>query len=259
LPITVFSSIAESEKTAAVERLIEGSTPSQDFFLMVILAVLMATLGLLLNSTSVIIGSMLIAPILHPILSFSLGITMVDIPLILLSLRTFLISVILAILFGIGATILFGYETVLLNSEIISRTHVNELHLAIAVIAGLAASFALVKEKLSETVPGIAISVALIPPLGVSAIGFATKDWETALGALANFGVNTIGIVVASIIIFTLMHFYSERNKADQTIKKEDIKLKREVSEAATGKKSISKRKTKTKKKKKGLLKRILG
>ena len=76
--LTLFNDITEKDKAKAIENLIFNSSPRQEFFLMVVLAVSMATFGLLLNSNAIIIGSMLVAPILFPILGLSLGIVMVD-------------------------------------------------------------------------------------------------------------------------------------------------------------------------------------
>lgn len=90
--ITLFTELTEKEKAQAIEDLIYNASPRQDFFLMVVLSVLMATFGLLLNSPAVIIGSMLVAPILFPILGLSMGIVMVDSQLIGRSIGTLLKS-----------------------------------------------------------------------------------------------------------------------------------------------------------------------
>ena len=86
--LVLFNNLTENDKSVAVEHLIKSSTPSQDFFLMIILSVLTATFGLLLNNVAVIIGSMLIAPMLYPFLSLSLGVTMSDAGLISRSFYT---------------------------------------------------------------------------------------------------------------------------------------------------------------------------
>lgn len=228
--ITLFNTLSEKDKSKAIERLIRGSTPRQDFFLMILLSILMATLGLLINNSAVIIGSMLIAPMLYPILSLSLGIIMSDSGLVGRSVKTLVISTGLGIAAAFSAAMFFpggGF-----TPEIMIRTQPSLPFIAIAIIAGFAASFALVKPQLSETLPGIAISVALIPPLAVVGIGLARFNWVVMSQSLILFVINIIGIVFASMITFSLMDFYVKRSLAQETAIKEDLKVEREKEEA---------------------------
>lgn len=232
MPITVFSNFTEKDKDTAVERLISGSTPSQDFFLMVVLSILTATFGLLLNSSAVIIGSMLIAPILNPLLSLSMGIIMSDYKVISRSFWTIVKSVLLSITAANIASLLFSTQFTAITPEIASRAQPSLTYVVIAIIAGLAASFALVKPHLSETLPGIAISVALIPPLAVTGIGVSKLNWDLISGSFLLFVVNTIGIIFASMVTFALMDFHRERKAAENTIAREDRKIEHEKEHA---------------------------
>ena len=99
--IILFNNLKEKDKSIAIERLISGSTPSQDFFYMILLSILTATFGLLINNSAVIIGSMLIAPILYPILSLSLGIVMSDAKLISRAFYTVIKSMTLGIIISV--------------------------------------------------------------------------------------------------------------------------------------------------------------
>lgn len=226
--LVLFHNLTNKDKSEAVERLIKGSTPSQDFFFMIILSILTATFGLLLNSAAIIIGSMLIAPMLYPILSLSLGIIMSDSKLISRALYTTL----KASVFGIGAaflaTLFFNSQLNEVTPEILSRTQPTLPYLIVAIIAGFAGSFALVKPKLSETLPGIAISVALIPPIAVTGIGIAKLSWAVISGSFLLFLVNTTGIIFASLITFSMMNFYVKRGEAHQAAEKEDHKQEKE-------------------------------
>lgn len=228
--LTLFNTLSEKDKTRAIEWLIGGSTPRQDFFVMIVLSVLMATFGLLINNSAVIIGSMLIAPMLYPILSLSLGIIMSDTQLIARSFSTTLKSTGL----GIGAAFLAAlfFHKGELTSEIILRIQPSLPHIAIAIVAGFAGSFAFVKPQLSETLPGIAISVALIPPLAVVGIGLAQFNWTIISQSMILFVVNIIGIVFASMITFSMMDFYMKRQEAKETAIKEDLKIEKEKKEA---------------------------
>jgi uncharacterized hydrophobic protein (TIGR00271 family) len=236
MALVLFNNLTSKDKNDAVERLISAGSPRQDYFLMIVLSVLTATFGLHLNNPAIIIGSMLIAPMLYPLLSLSLGITMSDYKLI--SRSTFTLAKSMA--FGIGsaivATWLFSSQFEVITPEILSRAEPSLTIVMVAIIAGLAGSFALVKPQLNETLPGIAISVALIPPLAVIGIGIAQFNWSLVHGSLLLFIVNTIGVIFASMITFSLMNFYVKREKAQEVIKKEDKKIEREIKRAEEAK-----------------------
>lgn len=221
----LFNNLTEKDKSDAVERLITNSTPHQEFFLMVIFSILMATFGLLLNSAAVVIGSMLIAPILYPILSLSLGIVMSDSKLISRALYTVLKSIGIGIASAIIITLFFSAKDSGTTSEILARTEPSLLYAAVAIVAGLAISFSLVKPLLNETLPGIAVSVALIPPIAAIGIGIAKLNWLIVSGAFMLLVINVFGIIFASMLIFSLMNLYLKKKVAIETAKKEDKKL----------------------------------
>jgi len=227
----LFNTISGKEKTEAVENLFAHSSPSNDFFLLVILSVLMATFGLLTDSSAVIVGSMLIAPMLYPILGLAMGITMSDFSLVSKSFKTLVKAAIIGIIISTVVALLFSSQTDSYTKEILERTKPSLISISIGAIAGLAAAFALVKPKLNETLPGVAISVALIPPLAVVGIGFATANMNVLLNALLLFFINAIGIVFAATIIFSLMNFSSAHKKAQEVVKEEEKKIEKEKGE----------------------------
>lgn len=214
------------EKKKAVEKLIDHSSPSYEFFLMVALAVFMAAFGLLIDSPAVVIGAMLISPVLYPTMSCSMGIVMSNEKLIRRSLVTLLKSMLVMIGAAFITGLFFASRESLLLGEIISRTIPSLTHAIIAVVAGLAGSFALVKPKLSETLPGIAISVSLVPPLAVTGIGLALLDGAIIRGSLLLFFVNALGIIFASLFVFSAMNFYVKRGTAERAIEKEEEEKK---------------------------------
>lgn len=227
----LFNRLTEKDKSSAIKKLIADSTPDQDFFLMVILSILMATFGLLIDSTAVIIGSMLIAPILSPILGLSLGVVIADHKLISRSFYTVLKSLAYGIAGAAIVTLLFNSNYVE-NSEILARTEPSMIYAAIAVVAGLAASFALVMPEISPSLPGVAISVALIPPIAVTGIGVARFDWHIISNSFLLFAINAAGIVFASMVIFSLMNLYVKRKVVANAVEKEDEIARKEVEEA---------------------------
>lgn len=232
---TLFSSLTEKDKNTAIQHLIMESTPRDEFFLMTVLSVIMATFGLLINSAGVIIGSMLIAPLLSPILGVSLGVVMADSRLILRSFFTIIKAIAWSLPFAVIVTLLFSSQadlSMILNAEILSRAEPSIISIAIAIVAGLAASFALIKPSLNATLPGVAISVAIIPPLAVTGIGIARLDWALMTDSFILFLINVIAIIFASMIVFSLMNLYVKRPVAEKVIEREDEQLEKEKEQA---------------------------
>jgi uncharacterized hydrophobic protein (TIGR00271 family) len=225
--ISHFRVVGEADKARAIKSLIEDSTPDFNFFFMVTLSVLMASFGMLADSVAIVIGSMLIAPILNPILSLALGVSMSDYKLMSRSFYTIVKSIIIGIIAGIVATIFFSSNGDI-TSEILARTEPSLVFFFVALISGIAVSYALVKPNLSETLPGVAVSVALIPPLSVIGIGIAKFNWEVVAGSSVLFLINVVGIVFASMVSFSLMDVNKKQKVVDSAIKKEDQRVERE-------------------------------
>jgi uncharacterized hydrophobic protein (TIGR00271 family) len=225
-----FQSIDQADKTRAVRKLVKDATPDFDFFFMITLAVLMATFGLLAGSETVVIGSMLLAPILHPVLGVALGISMSDHRLIRRSLVTVGKAALVSIVAAIAATFLFafGADGHGINDIILARTAPSLLFLVVAIVSGLAVAYSIVKPDLSEALPGIAVSVALIPPLAVIGIGIAWFSPAMVAGASMMFAVNVLGIVAAAMASFSLMDVHEERTVAEKTITQEEKRVERE-------------------------------
>jgi uncharacterized hydrophobic protein (TIGR00271 family) len=227
-----FRNIRESDKSKAIEVLITNSTPDYSFFLLVLLSVLMATFGLLLDIVAIVIGSMLIAPILYPILSLSLGIVMSNKKVMNRASYTVLKSVAMGVAAAFIVTIFFDGSGQISPSEIISRTEPSLAYLLVAFIAGIAVSYTLVRPGMTETLPGVAVSVAIIPPLAVVGIGVARVDPDIVIGSIVLLGLNIVGIIFASLLSFSLFDFYVKQKVAVTTIKKEDVRVEREKKKA---------------------------
>lgn len=221
MPIIFLENLTEADKTRTVEKLIKESTCTTDFILMTCLSMLMAALGIAINNVPIVIGSMLISPVLFPVLSLSLGIVMSDMKLIG---RSFY-AMVKSILIGLALVLVFS---MFINFELDGPTSLihnfqpSLIYFLVAFIAGLAASFALAKPEVSETLPGVAISVALIPPLAAVSIGIVNLDWEIVSSSLKLFLLNVVGIVFSSMLFFSMMNFYIKRVIVKKIIKEED-------------------------------------
>jgi len=231
MPLTLFNSLTRKERKDAVASLIEESTPRQYFFLLVGVAVGMATIGIYLNSAAIVIGSMLIAPILYPFLTLALGVVISDMPLISRSFVTAFKAIFLAVAVGAFVAVFLPSSRSVISEHSFVATP-TFAYSVVGFLAGLAASFAASRPTLNESLPGVAISVALIPPLAVAGMGLARFNWLAVSEAMTLFAVNVAGIVFASVIVFSLMRFYDNRMVAREVVHKENRKVKREEKRA---------------------------
>lgn len=216
--------LSDEDKGSAVKKIIDSSSPSMDFFFMLVVSGMLATIGLLINNMAVIIGSMLVTPLLAPILSLALGISMSDRELIKRSVIVLGKST--ALVLGLNtfiAFIMLPYNN--LQTEIIESFNPHVAYFYVAILSGLAGTFAFVKPKLSAALPGVAIAVALIPPLAAISIGIATLNYQIFAGAFQMFLINLTGIIFISLLVFSMMGFYSTRKIAREEINDENSKL----------------------------------
>ncbi len=192
------------------KRLDEYSSPSVEFFVLIGLSAALAVTGLALDNTAVVIGAMVVAPLITPIFGFSLGLLVIRIRRITKSLMTTALGSLFAV---VSATLITKVIIVLegtgieFTNEIVSRTEPNLLFFFVALFSGLAGAYTYAKPKLSERVAGIAIAVALIPPLAVIGIAVAQELWNIAYQSMLLYLFNLAGIIFGSVIMFVLLGF----------------------------------------------------
>ena len=225
----IFSDVSSEEKNEAISVLIEHSAPRRDFFLMVSLAVAMAVFGIYLDSIVVLIGSMLIAPVLYPVLTIALGIVISDISLIKRSVNTLWKSIIYAIIISIVIGLFLPLNTPTIPG--IEGDSIIVVYALVAIASGVAASFAMAKPAMNEAFPGVAVSVSLVPPLAFVGVGIAEWDWFLVQTYSVIFMVNVIGIVFAAMTIFSLLNLSSKKKVAEHEIEKTDKEIEAEKSE----------------------------
>ena len=189
-----------------------AASPGFDYFFMVILSAAIATLGLINDSPAVIIGAMVVAPLMSPILGVGLGSITADGRLTRNSISALVRGAIIAILLSALVTltnIYLPFVPSLLDipHEILSRTQPTANDLIIALAGGLAAAYALSQPNLSAALPGVAIATALMPPLCTIGAGLALGRWDIAGGASLLFLTNAVTIAFASSLVFFLEGF----------------------------------------------------
>lgn len=174
------------------------------FLLLIILASMIATLGLLQSSTAVVIGAMLVSPLMGPIMGVGFGLATLEHNLIRRSLVTLAAGTAVAIL--VAALIIWLSPISDVTPELRARTQPTLLDLGVAVVGGIAGVYAIMR-KLSGVMVGVAIATALVPPLSTVGFGLVTGRPDFALGAALLFLTNTLAIAFAATIVARLNHF----------------------------------------------------
>ncbi len=186
-----------------------ASSPGFDYFLLVVLSCSIATFGLLTDSAAVIIGAMLVAPLMSPILGLSLASVAGEQHMfrhaVLALIEGVLLAIILSMLFGWVAQALPFDILVELPGEILARTRPSPFDLGIALAGGAAAAYALAQPRLSAALPGVAIATALMPPVCTIGIGISLGNLNVALGAGLLFFTNLAAISFAGILVFAAL------------------------------------------------------
>mgnify|MGYP005749897125 CR=1 FL=1 len=183
----------------------ENSQTTTNYLVLMALSTLIATFGLFGDSSPVVIGAMILAPLMGPIISLAMGALRQDEVLIKGSLITIFWGVFLGIFFAVLITLITPLKTP--TSEILARIRPNLLDLGVAAASGVAGAFAYSREEIAKTLAGVAISVALVPPLAVTGIGLGWGDWNIFWGAALLLGTNLAGIVMAAALTFLVLGF----------------------------------------------------
>jgi len=198
--------ITESAREQIYRSILDSSHLGLEYVAMLAFAGLIALFGLLQNSVAVIIGAMLISPLMNPVLAAALALILGD-----WSLGRRAASVLAWSIGGVIAlTWLVAWLTPLkqVTPEILARTNPNLLDLLVAVLAGLAGTLALRGGPVSMTIiPGVAIAVAVIPPLAVVGFSLSGQHGAMAWGGFLLFVTNLVSIMISAAVVFRLMGF----------------------------------------------------
>ncbi|MGI6208176.1 MAG: TIGR00341 family protein [Anaerolineae bacterium] len=196
----------DTEEQVEVYRQIRrGARPRVDFLIMIGLASLIATFGLLQNNTAVIIGAMVVAPLFTPAVALGLAIAHGDLGILRVALESMLKGVFVALVlsFLIGAAVPLRTIT----PEMLFRTQPGLLDLGVALVAGVAGAYAASRKEVSSSLAGVAIAATLVPPLEVAGLSVAWGEWELAVGASLLFAVNLAALALSGAVMFLLVGF----------------------------------------------------
>lgn len=219
------------EQKETVETLTEQSNANVDFYVLLSGSTIITTLGLILDNSVIVIGGMLVAPLLFPILALGMGVTTsskqaIKRSLLIIGEAVFLVAI---IAFFIGFLFNITESTSIMHFA--SQTTIA--HFLVAFVSGIVASFAWVRQSVSASLPGIAVSVALLPPLATFGIAISMFEKATMSGALFLFIINLLGIALASVIIFALFGFSGLQKVQEEVIEeeKEMEEIKKQIKE----------------------------
>ena len=171
-----------------------------------ICAIFIASLGLNVNSTAVIIGAMLISPLMGPIIGMGLAIGIADLDLFKQSIKNYLVSTFISV---ITATIYFTLSPITdAQSELLARTSPTLYDVLIALFGGAAGFLAISTKGKNNVVPGVAIATALMPPLCTAGYGLAVQNTSYFFGAFYLYFINTVFIAFTTCLGVRLLHFH---------------------------------------------------
>jgi uncharacterized hydrophobic protein (TIGR00271 family) len=195
--------LSAEEQREVQQELRRGAQPSTNFLVLIILSCIIAALGLLLNSPAVVIGAMLVAPLMSPIMALSLGLVVGDLRTIRFSIEAILKGVALAVVIAAFIGLLSPLKTI--TGEMHTRAQPTLLDLIVALVSGMAGAYAVARKEVSAALPGVAIAAALMPPLATVGLGLSLGNAWVAGGALLLFAANIAAISLAAGVVFFLL------------------------------------------------------
>ncbi|MEH1809864.1 DUF389 domain-containing protein [Nostoc sp.] len=195
--------------------LLAESTLDSAYIILIISSCAIATLGLLSNSAAVIIGAMIIAPLMLPIRGLAFGALQADITLFRKGIIAVAVGTGLAVAIAFTLGLLVGLPSY--GSEVLARSRPTLLDLGIAVAAGGISGYAKIETKISGSLAGTAIAVALMPPICVIGLGLAQGNWSLSFGATLLYLTNLLGIALSCMVTF-LVAGYTSMARARQPL-----------------------------------------
>ena len=202
------------------ERIRSGGQLRGTNMCIMILAMFIASIGLNMNSTAVIIGAMLISPLMGGIMNIAYGIAVYDMAHVRHAFMKLGFQVVFCVLVS---TVYFMLSPITAPSnELLARTSPTIWDVLIAVFGGLAGIIGITREeKVSNVIPGVAIATALMPPLCTAGYGIARHSWKFFGGAMYLFFINCFFIGMAAVVVLKIMHVTSKREISDKVLRKQ--------------------------------------
>ena len=203
--VPFFSYASEERFRDLFTALREDARINGAYLVLMVLSTLLATVGLYLNSASVVIGAMLLAPLMAPIVSLAMGLLRSDGMLARNSILKIMAGMAIALGAAALVTLLFADKPV--TPEMEARLNPTLLDLGVAITAGVAGAYTKSFKEILQSLAGVAIAVALVPPLAVAGIGIGRGDLHFFSQAFLLFSTNLVGIILASAFTFRVLGY----------------------------------------------------
>lgn len=195
----------EEDKKKVLENVKQSISFTGSNFWILACAIMVASVGLNVNSTAVVIGAMLISPLMGPIVGAGFALGMYDFSLLRKSLKNLLISTMVGLVVSFIYFLLTPYKEA--QSEILARTAPNIYDVLIAFFGGLVGVIAVTRVEKGNPIPGVAIATALMPPLCTAGFGLATGNFGYFAGALFLYTINCVFICIATFLIVKILKY----------------------------------------------------
>lgn len=201
-----FNALPDKEdETEFIKQISSGVTFHGANLWVLIFAIFIASLGLNVNSTAVIIGAMLISPLMGPIIGMGLSVGIDDFDLLKRSVKNYLVSTVISVITAMIYFIISPLSEA--QSELLARTSPTLYDVLIAIFGGAAGILALCTKGKGNVIPGVAIATALMPPLCTAGYGLAVGEFSFFFGALYLFFINTVFIALSTFIGVRMLRF----------------------------------------------------
>ena len=192
-----------NERTALYSGLEEGAICDFHFLLMMSLSTAIAALGLLISSPAVIIGAMVVAPLMTPLVAAGCALVRGDLSLFYNSIRAMLFGSLVALGISIVVGVLVPNDT--LTLEMLARGKPDILDLFVGLFAGAAAAYATARPKITAALVGVAVAAALVPPIATVGLALTEGNMLVAEGAGFLYITNLVSIIIGAAAMFYLM------------------------------------------------------
>ncbi len=203
-------STSKEERDDFCANIINSSSPQPGFYFLLAVAAFIVAVGIIRDSLVLLIGGMLVAPLLSPLLAISLSLSILNVRVFIRSILIFIISALVSLIVAIFIGAISDFD--LYNLEILDKINVfGPATLLVPLAAGAAASFAWSKKNLSGALPGAAVTVTLLPPLVIMGLALAVEDMSIFTDSLYVYLLNVGGIIIGGLIIFAFMGFHRSR------------------------------------------------
>ena len=213
--------IDREHRAKLVDRLDSNSRFDFDFVALMSLATLIAALGLARDSGAVVIGAMLVAPLMTPLVAIGLALVQANERLLKDGIKSVLLGFAVALLIGVvtGVCIKLGDPAYAISSQMSARDRPHFMDLIVALASGVAAAYAMGRPHLVSALPGVAIAAALVPPIATAGLSLAMGDFMLSAGASLLFFTNVIAIILGTAITFWAVGISTYIGKSGQAVR----------------------------------------